>query len=143
MQGEGTPGLGKGLVMGAVTQDSGGVDCRGNTERCPEEVTRTPDCEGLCDSALSLESCGQGGGSHHSLLLGGTHVSPGEGLVVKNLRQQEGSSGEEARRVRWRELRQSGWGPAGGSLPGQEWRPGSAKILRTVDVSHSRRLIFV
>ena len=26
MQGEGIPLLGKGLVMGAVTQDSGGVD---------------------------------------------------------------------------------------------------------------------
>lgn len=65
MQGEGIPGLGKGLVMGAVTQDSGGVDCRGNMGRCPEEVTRAPGCEGLCDSALSLESCGQGGGSHY------------------------------------------------------------------------------
>ena len=33
--------------------------------RCPEEVTRAPGCEGLCDSALSLESCGRGGASHH------------------------------------------------------------------------------
>ena len=33
------------------------------------------------------------------LLPGGTRVRPGEGLVVKNLGQQEGSLGEEVRGV--------------------------------------------
>ena len=50
MQGVGIPGLGKGLVMGAVTQDSGGIDLQDKHGRCPEEVTRAPGCKGLCES---------------------------------------------------------------------------------------------
>lgn len=67
----------KGLVVGTVTQDSGASIASGDMGRRSEGVTRAPVVKGsVCqigDSALSLESCGQGG---HSLPLlpGDTHV---------------------------------------------------------------------
>lgn len=42
MQGVGIPGLGKGLVMGAVTQDSGGIDLQDKHGEMPRRGDQGP-----------------------------------------------------------------------------------------------------